>query len=495
MRSPKRRWLPGLGACALLYTLFPFLSATTVSAQLAGAGTCGPDINLSPSTINPATDGGRIREAIRCLINAERVAFILPPLSVSQRLARAADGHAGEAVRQKWWDGSNDSHFDPENQTNPRARIIAQGYCQGQPRQTAEITYTGTGVDPSGVNCPLQACSTPAAAVNWWVNISTAGHRERVLDPQVREIGVGFRGDTADPDASADAQMGTYVVNFGDCATLEAPPPPPPPPPPPASLRTIVRFKTLHINDCPEIGICDWKLNCRLGDQPGVELIRMAEANTGDDETIDREIIQESGLPVTVSCSVMERDGPFLFFDDPVWERVGTASATFAQFGNGEIQINQNTDEGDVTVKFFIEGLGSVSQGSSTPPPPPPAPRNCRLPAGSDANCGFISLECDRPLPFQDILVAGGAGGGIRVFRVVRELGLVNAEYFSEGDAEVAVCARNNGGTSCSNRFTVAFGPTFCPRPPVGPRPCPEGEIKCPGVGACRPISQCDFLQ
>lgn len=487
-------------AVALATLFFVFAGATLAPASaetLAGINTCGSDVNTPPSTINPVTDGTRIREAVRCLINAERAAFGLQPLSESGKLALAADGHAKEAARLKWWTGyPADSHVHPETHTTIAGRIVAAGYCSGNPTQMAEITYSGTGNDASGVGCPLIACSTPAAAVNWWVNISTSGHRLRVLDPAVREMGVGFSGEGANKNVPPQPQMGSYVVDFGDCPVIEVPPPPPVSPPP-SQPGTIVRFNHMHVNDCPEVGICDWKLTCKLGDQSGVELLRMVEANTGENENIDRTLIQRSGFPVTVTCAVMERDGPFLFFDDPVWEHVGTIAKTFAASGDGDIRINQNSDEGDVTINLFVEPLGAISTGSTATGQLPPAPRNCRLPVAEEPGCGYIDIECDPPLPYMEIGVRSeGVDYAIEAYRVVHEFGQINAKYrYNEGDAILSVCARNSAGWSCSNRFAVTFGPSLCVYPPVLPGPCPSGQMVCMTDGVCRPFAQCDYLQ
>ncbi|HTN98101.1 MAG TPA: hypothetical protein VL101_14105, partial [Nordella sp.] len=46
--------------------------------------------------------------------------------------------------------------------------------------------------------------------------------------------------------------------------------------------KFVVSFTSLIINDCPEVGRCDWKLLCHLGDETETELIRIAEADTGE---------------------------------------------------------------------------------------------------------------------------------------------------------------------------------------------------------------------
>jgi hypothetical protein len=77
---------------SLTGTMAPILFCATVmsavvvpaTAQpLAGAQSCGVGVNTPPSTIDLGTQGHRIRDAIRCLLNAERTSRSLedPPAS------------------------------------------------------------------------------------------------------------------------------------------------------------------------------------------------------------------------------------------------------------------------------------------------------------------------------------------------------------------------------------------------------------------------------
>jgi hypothetical protein len=139
------------------------------------------------------------------------------------------------------------------------------------------------------------------------------------------------------------------------------------------------------------------------------------------------------------------------------------------------------------------DGIGDACQhcprGICTPPPD--APRGCR---GDGGNCGILSVTCDRPLPFADETLIRDLSSslGMTVVRTVRDIGLVDAFYFREGDARVQVCTRNRGGTACGNEVAISLGPLVCIQSPPHPRPCPEGEVKCPGHGtACMPSSAC----
>lgn len=511
-RTPKEgktmKILSPTGTMALILLCATAMSAVVTPARaqpLAGKDTCGADVNTPPSTIDLATQGHRIRNAILCLINAERTSRGLAALSANSKLASAADGHVQRAVTLKWW-GESDPHVDPQVDvvpgTNPptplgrneaiAARINRAGYCPEGATFVSEIAKDGAGTNVT--ECPPGACSTPFFAVHWWMNISTAGHREAILNPAIKEIGVGVRGDVAnkDPAQNAQSEKGAYVVNFGACPYIVQPPPPPPPD---GQTRVEVTFTKMHVNDCPEAGICDWKLTCRLGNQQETEFFTMVEINTGKDRDIKRMLAQDGVLPVSVTCTVKERDGPFLFFDDPVWEHVGTSTASIQVSGKHDIRINQNSDEGDVTVHLDVKQLGSTAGGLTQQPSPPPVPIGCHIPEGSAPTCGYMSIVCNAPLPMADeMVVMAGSGFTTEVYRVVSDIGLINAEYGGEGNAVLAVCAKNSRGMSCGEGFFATLGPTICPYSPPPPT-CPHGQFICPSRGGvCKPITDCPPL-
>ncbi|SOY63505.1 Allergen V5/Tpx-1 related protein (modular protein) (plasmid) [Cupriavidus taiwanensis] len=488
-------WRPAWLAFASVLTL-TVLASPLFAQPLAGANTCGALIHTPPSQMDAATRIAAGREAVRCLINAERTSRNLGALSANSRLTSAAQGHADAAASLKWWTGGANPHVNPQTGSTIDSRISATGYCGGKQRLIGEIAYTGRGAGAPSEGCPLGECATPAAAVNWWMNISKSGHREQILTSAYNELGTALAGVAATPDGALP-EMGTYVVDFGACDAPEPAPPAsgtsPPPPPPPNFQRTAVRFQNMHVNDCPEIGVCDWKLTCHIGNQPDVELLGMVSRNTGEDVPLSTTMTQDGAPPMLVTCTVKERDGPFLFFDSAVWELVGTVSTPFDK-GQRDLRINQNRGEGDVTVQILVESLGATHSGTSPPPlpPPPAAPTGCRIPEASFPRCGFLSAQCDAPLPAaSEYLIAGVVG---QVFRSVPEIGLVDAEYREEGDRTLKVCARNAGGTRCSNGFGASLGPLVCPHPPAH-RICPEGQRPCPLKGCIANNQHCDFLQ
>ena len=205
------------------------------AGPVAGAKSCGGYVNVAPSKLKGGGGGmvgnaqtlkviNDFTAAVACLINAERTTRGLTALTRNKSLEKAAVGHTGEAQRLKWWVDGADPHTNPETHSTISSRIKAAGYCS-TPIWVSEIAYTWAGLgsaeNPGG--------ATPLGAVNWWMNISTGGHREAILEQKIRELGIGFSGQVAIRTASAQPDMGTYVVDFGACPPTVAPRPAPPP--------------------------------------------------------------------------------------------------------------------------------------------------------------------------------------------------------------------------------------------------------------------------
>ncbi|WP_141398083.1 hypothetical protein [Nitrosomonas ureae] len=112
----------------------------------------------------------------------------------------------------------------------------------------------------------------------------------------------------------------------------------------------------MHVNNCDEGGTCDWKLACSLGNQQAVEFITNSEANTNEFIEINRVLTQKEFPPVTVSCSAWEHDGGI----GAEWETVGSRSLVVNTTGPHLIKLSSS--EGEVTVNFVVEAIGSTGQ-------------------------------------------------------------------------------------------------------------------------------------
>lgn len=103
------------------------------------------------------------------LTNAVRRRHSLAPLSVNAQLRRAAEDYATVLVQRDWFD-----HIGPDGSTVD-GRVEAMGF-QGW-SYLAENLAKGAGP------------GDPADVVAGWMN--SAGHRDNILSPKLREIGVG----------------------------------------------------------------------------------------------------------------------------------------------------------------------------------------------------------------------------------------------------------------------------------------------------------------
>ena len=88
-----------------------------------------------------------------------------------------------------------------------------------------------------------------------------------------------------------------------------------------------VSFSKMSISDCDEIGVCDWRLACALGNQTKIEFFKFVEANTNEEIDIDQVLTQREFPPVTVNCEVQEHDGGI----GAEWEDVPSSPLTVTE--------------------------------------------------------------------------------------------------------------------------------------------------------------------
>lgn len=115
----------------------------------------------------PAEAGWRARMIER--VNAFRAEHGLIPLTGNRKLDRAAQAHADDMARRDFF-----AHRTPEGE-GPAARVDETGY------QWSRVLENLAAGQP-----------TPREAVEGW-KASKEGHREAMLDKEVREMGVGYR--------------------------------------------------------------------------------------------------------------------------------------------------------------------------------------------------------------------------------------------------------------------------------------------------------------
>lgn len=155
--------------------------------------------------------------AVLCLINEQRVAMGVPPLTLNLRLRAAARQHANDARALKWWGPrGREIHINPVTGSSPSDRIKGAGYCPAEPDCAM------------GENCYFASYdggpeflgpTTPQAAVNWWMN--TQDQRRTLLDPVYNETGIAVVIGVAERGLSGIAEGVIIVQTFGACRLAE----------------------------------------------------------------------------------------------------------------------------------------------------------------------------------------------------------------------------------------------------------------------------------
>jgi uncharacterized protein YkwD len=156
-------------------------AALLVGPSSSIAASC-PDANAWPGTVSGSAEG----DAILCLLNEQRVAFGLVPLSLNTYLSASAYAHSTEM--------NSDSYFahDSADGTTFDGRIRATGYLN-----RAHSWAVGENIAWGSL-----VLGTPQALMVAWMN--SPEHRANILDPTYREIGIGVAwGDPLIPNAPA----------------------------------------------------------------------------------------------------------------------------------------------------------------------------------------------------------------------------------------------------------------------------------------------------
>jgi uncharacterized protein YkwD len=176
-----------LAITAIAATLAAGALATSPAA--AAASCAGADARPAAGNF----DG--VRATTLCLVNAERATAGLSALAANPLLTKASDAYADAMVRQRFFD-----HVSPDGQTL-KQRLSAVGYLGGSRDWLAgENIAWGEG-----------SLSTPRQVMAAWM--ASRGHRENILEPRFREIGLGIAQGS--PAGGSGASAATYVTDFG----------------------------------------------------------------------------------------------------------------------------------------------------------------------------------------------------------------------------------------------------------------------------------------
>jgi len=163
--------------------------AATAEPPVALAGTCA-SANAKPLDASRAT----VSRAMFCLINAERRRHGLPALRLDRRLSEAAQDHTRDMVRRRYF-----SHINPDG-LSPAERVRETGYLRASHRWLVgeNIAWGWHGRE------------TAASVVRGWMH--SPPHREEILRPSFRDVGIGAILGTPRPVPRGG---GTFTVDFG----------------------------------------------------------------------------------------------------------------------------------------------------------------------------------------------------------------------------------------------------------------------------------------
>ena len=163
--------------------------AFLVPASDAAASSC-KNAKLVPG----AAEIDKARKATLCLLNRERRKHDLPKMRASEKLRAAAAQHSQDMVARQFFD-----HVAPGGVTLTE-RVAAVDYLKAAISSwfLAENIGWGTG-----------SLASPRSIVKQWM--ASPGHRANILNPQVRDAGVGIALGT--PEGLPGGA--TYTLNLG----------------------------------------------------------------------------------------------------------------------------------------------------------------------------------------------------------------------------------------------------------------------------------------
>lgn len=155
-------------------------AALLIAAFCASVATSHAEPVVSPADVSAEPEAERLFQVVEAT-NRARAKAGLGPLKLHAALATAAGAHARDMAEKRYFD-----HRSPSGE-GPDERCRRAGY----PDWTGENIFRGT--------------TEARAAVEAWM--ASAGHRQNILNPDSREMGVGY--------AKSGSRDGYWVELFG----------------------------------------------------------------------------------------------------------------------------------------------------------------------------------------------------------------------------------------------------------------------------------------
>jgi uncharacterized protein YkwD len=172
----------------------PLLIAPPGASAKRHALFCKPATTAAASTVPRKAPTARLSRAAVCLINQRRAARGLPRLRLNRNLSRAAVWHSHDMVHRRYFGHVSGTGRDVVDRLY-RARYLGGRFSW----RVGENLAWGSG-----------QLGTPREIVRAWMR--SAGHRENMLDPSFREIGIGvIKGSPVRTGLPA----ATYTATFG----------------------------------------------------------------------------------------------------------------------------------------------------------------------------------------------------------------------------------------------------------------------------------------
>jgi uncharacterized protein YkwD len=182
-----------------------------------GQGTSAPQTCANADTAITQANLAAAEDAIACLTNLERKKAGLAPLNINATLRGTARAHSQDMVQRRFF-----SHTNPDKK-EPCDRILAAGYptkCFFDAATNKNLCWTGR----CGENIAWNGAATPNNIMydpqsGWMTHLgpdgtlATNGHRKAILDPQLKDLGVGAAA--GNPQG---AQGATVTEDFGSPA-------------------------------------------------------------------------------------------------------------------------------------------------------------------------------------------------------------------------------------------------------------------------------------
>ncbi|MEA2252791.1 MAG: hypothetical protein QOC78_637 [Solirubrobacteraceae bacterium] len=177
----------------------PVLVAALAALVLALPAAAQADDCVGADAVPAADNLALVGQATLCLLNQQRVAQGLAPLTENAALSRASADYSQLMVTQSFFD-----HQSPQGSLLVD-RIRAVGY----------LANAGDWALGENIGWGQSQLSTARSLVNAWMN--SAGHRENILTAQYTDVGLGLAlGSPSDPTWGA-----TYTTDFGTRGVTE----------------------------------------------------------------------------------------------------------------------------------------------------------------------------------------------------------------------------------------------------------------------------------